>query len=284
MEYKAEKTYIAEKLFKDKSFFYSYFNNSAGAGNMHNHDFYEIFLTTKDGFLHIINGKEYILPKGTLSFIRPGDVHSNRFSDKPQSCVQICFTENVAQDLFSYLDSDYDIDDLTKSTFPPSVQLSEKDFNALFREFRKVETMDLNDRNEINRHCKKLLFSIFTSYFHPYLTKPNNPDIPSWLEKALNISKNKLLYIDGVERVVEASGKSYKTLSRNLKRYYGKTPTEFILDLRLTYAYNLIVTTNLSITDICYECGFNNPSYFYKSFKKKYSETPNKVRSTSKVF
>ena len=279
-----QKKLIAQKLFDDKNFFYSCFNNSAGSGEMHNHDFYEIFLTSKDDFLHIINGKEEILPKGTLVFIRPKDVHRNRFSNKPQSCVQICFTENIARDLFSYLSTDYDIDKLTKSNSAPSIKLSEKDFNALFMEFRKFETMDLNNRTEINRYCKKLIFSIFTSYFYPYLTEPSDTDIPAWLEKALNISKNKLLYIDGVDRLVEASGKSYKTLSRNLKKYYDKTPTEYILDLRLTYAYNLIVTTNLSITDICYECGFNNTSYFYKTFKKKYFQTPNEVRSTSMVF
>ena len=269
MAVKPEKHLMSEKLFSGKSFYYSYFNNSAGNGEIHDHNFYEFFLTTKDDFLHIIDDDEFILSKGTLVFMRPGDIHQNRFFNRPQSCVQICFTENIAKSLFSYLDNDFLISSILESKLPPSVRLSDYDFKKLLNAFRKSETIDYTNQPELNKYYKQLLFTIFTSYFCPYISKPDNADIPSWLTKTLNKAQEKLLYIDGVERLVEASGKSYKTLARSLKKYYDKTPSEFVLDLRLTYAYNLIVTTNISITDICYECGFNNTSYFYKSFKKK---------------
>ena len=274
--------YQASKLFGGRKFYYSYFNNSAGPGEVHSHDFYEIFLTTKGDFLHIINGVEYTLSQGSLVLIRPYDIHSNRFLNKPQSCVQVCFTANTADALFSYLDNDFLMQNLIQSELPPTIELSAHDFKILLQAFRKSETIDYNNQTELNKYYKKLLFTIFTSYFCKYLSMVDN-NIPSWLVKVLNVTQENLLYIDGVDKIVEASGKSYKTISRNLKRYYGKTPSEYVLDLRLTYAYNLILTTNLSITDICYDCGFNNTSYFFKSFKKKYSETPNEVRSTSKV-
>ena len=49
-------------------------------------------------------------------------------------------------------------------------------------------------------------------------------------------------------------------------------------DLRLEHSVNLILTSNLSITEICYECGFENLSWFYKQFVKKFGLTPVEYR------
>lgn len=48
------------------------------------------------------------------------------------------------------------------------------------------------------------------------------------------------------------------------------------------YSANMLITTNLSITDLCYECGFENASWFYSSFKKKYVLTPKEFRKKHK--
>lgn len=79
----------------------------------------------------------------------------------------------------------------------------------------------------------------------------------------------------------EISGKSREHLSRSLKNYYGVTPSEFIADLRLEYAVNLLLTSNLSVTDICFESGFENLSWFYKQFRQKYGETPADYRKNA---
>ena len=76
----------------------------------------------------------------------------------------------------------------------------------------------------------------------------------------------------------EFSGKTREHLTRMMKKYYKTTPTEYITDLRLEYCANLLYTSNLPVIDICYSCGFDNLSWFYKVFQKKYGTTPAKYR------
>lgn len=55
---------------------------------------------------------------------------------------------------------------------------------------------------------------------------------------------------------------------RYFKKITNKTFTHFVNDYRLVHASKLLAEKPISITEICYESGFNNFSYFNKSFKE----------------
>lgn len=67
-------------------------------------------------------------------------------------------------------------------------------------------------------------------------------------------------------------------LYRKVKEIMGQTPTEYIRSIRLKHAEKLLKTTNKTVLEIMYQCGFNNKAYFYREFAKKYHETPNEYR------
>ena len=67
-------------------------------------------------------------------------------------------------------------------------------------------------------------------------------------------------------------------LYRKLKTLTGMTPGEFIKHLRLKAAAHLLVSTQLNVTEIFYRTGFNNQSYFFREFKKRYQCAPNEYR------
>jgi len=67
-------------------------------------------------------------------------------------------------------------------------------------------------------------------------------------------------------------------LYRKLKTMTGMTPGEFIKHIRLKEVANLLVTTNLNVTEIFYRTGFNNQSYFFREFRKRYNCAPNEYR------
>jgi len=71
-------------------------------------------------------------------------------------------------------------------------------------------------------------------------------------------------------------------LCRYFKASTKKTVTEFINELRIGYAYNLIHTKNYSVTQACFESGFNNLSYFHRQFKKKIGHSPSVVKKNMK--
>lgn len=61
--------------------------------------------------------------------------------------------------------------------------------------------------------------------------------------------------------------------------YFNQAPHEFLNTYRLERASVLLINTDLSITDIAYNCGFYDASYFVKVFKKHKGITPKKFRT-----
>ena len=52
------------------------------------------------------------------------------------------------------------------------------------------------------------------------------------------------------------------------------TLREYVEDRRIRKAVNLLVETDLTLSEIAYECGFSSQSYFSYAFKKKMNLTP----------
>ncbi len=67
-------------------------------------------------------------------------------------------------------------------------------------------------------------------------------------------------------------------LSRFFKLRSGRTISDYIIDIRLGNATRLLVNTTNSISEICYECGFNNLSNFNRIFKRKKNCSPTEFR------
>jgi AraC-like DNA-binding protein len=53
-----------------------------------------------------------------------------------------------------------------------------------------------------------------------------------------------------------------------------RTPIDYLNYYRIERACFKLVSTNLSITEVAFECGFNDLSYFIKTFKKYKAITP----------
>lgn len=73
-------------------------------------------------------------------------------------------------------------------------------------------------------------------------------------------------------------GMTPAALSRFFKLRAGKTISDHIIDIRLGNATRLLVDTNNSIGEICYDCGFNNLSNFNRIFKKRKGCSPKEFR------
>jgi AraC-like DNA-binding protein len=72
------------------------------------------------------------------------------------------------------------------------------------------------------------------------------------------------------------------TLYRKILSITGKTPIEFIRSIRLKRAAQLLEKSGLSIAEIAYEGGFNNPKNFTKFFKEEFKMLPSQYASNRK--
>ena len=67
-------------------------------------------------------------------------------------------------------------------------------------------------------------------------------------------------------------------LYRKVKAITGSSPVELLRTARLNRGYQLLVTTDLTVSEIAYQVGFTAPSYFTKCFKEEYGMLPGDVR------
>lgn len=71
---------------------------------------------------------------------------------------------------------------------------------------------------------------------------------------------------------------SLSALERRFKKYLGKTPKQFINEVRLENARRQLVETKLPIIEVAFRCGFREHSYFSKQFKAMFGLLPSQVR------
>ncbi len=77
-----------------------------------------------------------------------------------------------------------------------------------------------------------------------------------------------------VEQFQEEMAMSRMQLHRKLKALIGFSASEFIRDIRLQRAADLLGQNGISVSEVAYSCGFNSTSYFTQCFKEKYGKSP----------
>ena len=163
------------------------------------------------------------------------------------------------------------------------VQLSPRDRERLFYAFS--DAVSGPDTEAVRFKLRALLVQIFSEFFMFF--RPEESKIPVWLDTAYAQMQKPQNFTQGLSRLYALTGKSPAYLARCFRKYYGTTPTEFINESRLNYCASLLLCSNLSVTDICMECGFENLSWFYEVFERKFGLAPlqyRKKNQNSKFF
>ncbi|MCU0907887.1 MAG: GlxA family transcriptional regulator [Rhodobacteraceae bacterium] len=75
-------------------------------------------------------------------------------------------------------------------------------------------------------------------------------------------------------------GLSTRQLERLFRRYLGKSPKRYYMDLRLQKARNLLMQTDMSVINVALACGFTSPSHFSKCYRALYHITPYRERGS----
>ncbi|MFD2941932.1 two-component regulator propeller domain-containing protein [Flavobacterium notoginsengisoli] len=116
------------------------------------------------------------------------------------------------------------------------------------------------------------------------LTENNENITPNekLLKRALEIIKEELQNpAFNVEMMGEQLGISRVKCYRLFKETLNQSPSDILTSLRLQKAELLLKTKKLNISEISFECGYNDPKYFGRSFKKYFGKSPKEYKEYS---
>ncbi len=241
---------------------------------LHDHDYYEFFLTISGKAVHMVNGKRQLLPEHSLVFIRAKDVHTY-IKDGEFSFVNLTFTTETMEKLLDYFGQP--LEELLQREMPSMRLLKNSDFKRLLERLNSLNTVRLHDRQNMTLKMKLILTELFCCLLEEQPGQVESA-VPGWLgDLVLLLKKPEYIHMT-LPDMAKVSGKSKEHISRSFQKYYGVTAAAFMNEQKLNYCANLLLHTNLSVIDICYTCGFQNVSWFYRKFKEMFDLTPKEFR------
>ena len=119
-------------------------------------------------------------------------------------------------------------------------------------------------------------YTILNADGFAFETQPQDSSKIDVIFKHINENFNQHISLDEIADLVSMTVPAF---CRFFKKTTGKTFTKLVNEYRVVHATKLLSESQTSITDICFECGFNNFSHFNKLFKEFTGKSASKYRS-----
>lgn len=122
----------------------------------------------------------------------------------------------------------------------------------------------------------QFLFLLFENHLEQsYTPMPKNSTLNREILSFINTHYTQNITL---QEIADTFHMSYKYFSRYFKNTFHTTLSEYIMKLKLEKAQSLLSTTEISVTEISLQTGFNNISFFIRSFKKAFGLSPLQYR------
>lgn len=248
---------------------YRYPKNTGG--KKHRHSFYSIELILTGSCTQYINGYRYECEPGFICLFSPFDYHEYQITDTDVSAYCLSFTEDVlTQEVCGVLNN----------TEMPCVRVLEsreldaflKDFQLLEQEIAQAAPMYASVVTGIANKLVSFLLRNAADTF------PHTDNRKSDIRYSISYIRNHFREPLSLAEIAKQFNVTQNHFCKYFKKITGITFKEYLLQLRLDHAMKQILLTRNSITDICFESGFNSPSYFSKTFKARFGKAPSTFR------
>lgn len=244
--------------------------NDWSMNDLHSHSHYEIYFLNKGSRHFFLSNALYKLTAPVLLVIPPHVMHK---------------TEGGPFERFNINVAGTDLDSFQKESLEKKalriLSPSTEEANALTQLFEEVEKTDKR-----SKHAGQILHAYF-SYFCVLLynlrternpdkkTENNMPPLLLKIVDYLNGHYQEKLTLDELAKTFFVSK---ATLLYNFKKYTNCSPIDFLINVRLTKAKELLTNTRKTVQEISELCGFSSANYFGLLFKQKETLSPASYR------
>lgn len=261
--------------------YFSYVSKyTAGEIAWHWHKEIEV-ITVYQGVLYVeIENKKFTLSKGESLFINSEEMHFMKM-DAKEECIIISFVFDkvlICGEKGSNIDQKYMIP-LIKCKELSALELTKEDSQKLIAAYFSYSDNSLGYEIIVRNTLSEILLNIIKEN-HELLEKTNrgnNIDRERMKYMLTFIHKN---YSDDIS-LGDIAKKAFigeREVLRCFARTIGTPPIEYLQKYRIYTAAEMLRKSELPVTEICLQTGFNSPSYFSKVFCKMLGMTPREYR------
>ncbi len=254
------------------------------SASSHWHDDLEFILIKKGHMTYNVNGVLIELPEDTGIMVNSRQLHYG-FSAKHHECDFVCIL--LSPELLRANEWFYEnyIESLLENTTCPFLLLSHDDWTASILE-KLAHLSDIfsvsTPEDAVYFEVIEIFLSIAEILYH-HLPPRKKSDTKTLTE--LRSLKNMINYIEQHFAMhislsdIAASGICCKSKCSSLfKKYLHDTPISYLTKLRLRKSLSALLESDICITDIALQYGFNGASYYCEAFKNHYGISPLKYR------
>lgn len=247
---------------------------------LHMHDWLEINVLLENKAQFKLLNREYVGEPGDVFLFRPYEPHYNlvQTPDRPIVWVLVLFSPSVVRLIpggYRLLYPFY-----TDTVFPHMLKASAYTQNVQAAAKQALEAQETRPPGwEAKRfmHFIDLLLNIYRYAIGETVNRTGIEVEAGVIAAVEHILQHITEEID-VHALVARFGKGRTSFYNHFKRTVGVTPNRFIHRLRMQIAKHLLSTTDKSVTDIAFDCGYSSIHYFNKHFKEYEGIAPRAYR------
>lgn len=265
-----------EKYYYDKNEIFEPFTSNA----------YEIFVPIYGGTSFLIGDKIYQPKPGNVITYMPDEVHrSIVYKSHFYECFVILIQEEMLVFFPDYKEKLASFFFKRKHYSNNVMQLNDEEYCSLLKLLYKIsELMETEnmDKEVLSYAYVLRVMLLLNKVFQKNSAIDLGESYPMLLNDLLNYINSNFLTVNGVNELSEKFNYSRTYISRVFKQYTGQTIYSYIENCRIVNAKRLLIEGK-SVTETCFESGFNDYSHFIQRFKKKVGVTPLKFKKENSV-
>lgn len=251
---------------------------------VHYHDFFEIVIYLGQAGIFYINGKEYLIQKGDIALINMFEPHTLKYDTHSEyTRFSISIDPNLLLSFSTKKSNLLDIFQQGNKNYPV-FHLDEKNFAKYISILNQFKTQNISHGRDILEksllhQLSAYLYSDCYNQIHTNVSSTYHVTIVSSLVEFINTHLNEDL---SLKRLSEEVNYSIFYICKVFKKVTNCTITKYILEKRIETALHYL-SMNIPIVKVAENVGFNNYSYFYKTFKKIVGCSPDQYRKNNQI-
>ncbi|MEO0570543.1 MAG: helix-turn-helix domain-containing protein [Bacteroidota bacterium] len=246
-------------------------------------EFFIIIFIRKGKGKHSIDFIDYDYSKGTLFTIRRDQIQ--KFYPNPEVDGHLLlFTTDFLVSFLERQESEKTLQLFNELLGSPKLQLSEKRFLKTQKQLKRIqeEYFEIHDGQSlgiIRSELQILIARLFRIKAQHDAVLYSHKHLSDFIRFQQLVEQNVTQY-STVAHYASEMGISTKSLNKITSTAVHKTAKAFLDEVHLKQIKRLLINSNRSIKEIAYESGFEEPTNFYKFFKRQTDLTPEQFRNT----